>query len=236
MSEVGALSGCPIEVTARKPAIMSHDGVIQVEHQRRLLLTAMVVALTGCASSADRLAYRTAPERGRSDSLSAQRLNDAGLTLIEDGEFEKAEGKFRDALAQDLYHAPAHNNLGLVLLHTERHYEAAWEFEYAAKLAPNAVEPRQNLGLLLEEIGRIDRAIEEYESALTLDPNDAVSMRHLARAYVKSGEKQRRLKDLLEKLLLIPNDHQWDAWIRGQLIRVGRVDGDVAPFQDPASK
>lgn len=215
--------------------ITVHDAAAPSRIRGPVLLVWTLALAGGCAPGTTRLSYRTAPEPARRDSLSAQRLNDEGLEFVEDGKIGKAEEKFREALVQDLYHAPAHNNLGLVLLRTNRHYEAAWEFEYAAKLAAHAVEPRQNLGLLFEELGRIEMAIDEYESALTIDPSDATAMRHLARAYVKSGQKKKRLKELLEKLLLIPNDHQWDAWIRGQLIRVGRVDGEDHPFQPDTS-
>jgi len=40
----------------------------------------------------------------------------------------------------DSYYAPAHNNLGLTLLQSQRHYEAACQFDYAAKPMPHALE------------------------------------------------------------------------------------------------
>ncbi|MCH8243712.1 MAG: tetratricopeptide repeat protein, partial [Planctomycetes bacterium] len=88
--------------------------------------------------------------------------------------------------------------------------------------APNAVEPRQNLGVLYESLGRLPRATAEYESALEIDPNSVVTMRYLARAYVKSDENKKSLKQLLNKLLGIPQTHEWDEWLRGQVIRLGR--------------
>jgi Flp pilus assembly protein TadD len=157
------------------------------------------------------------------------------LALIKTQDLQGAEEKFREALEHDLYYAPAHNNLGLVLLQTERYYESAWEFDYAAKLAPESPEPRQNLGLLYENLGHVDQAAETYEAALEIDPDNVVAMRHLARAYVKNDRKDDLLKRLLEKLLMIPSDHQWDVWIRGQLVRLGRGDeGQEQPFgHDP---
>jgi Tfp pilus assembly protein PilF len=157
------------------------------------------------------------------ETSQAEILNNKGLNDIEDGDFDRAEANFRHAIEKDLYYAPAHNNLGLVLLKRERYYEAAWEFDSAAKLAPAEPEPWTNLGRLYERLGRMDQAVSEYEAALKLSPENFVAMRHLARAYVKAEHRDDRLKRLLERLLLIPGDVQWDAWARGQLIRLGRA-------------
>jgi len=142
-----------------------------------------------------------------------------------------AELHFREALEHDLYYAPAHNNLGLALLQTGRCYEAAWEFEYAAKLAPYSPEPRANLGLLYENTGRTDRAVSEYDSALAIDPSHVTAMRHLARVYVKTGHTGPRLKTVLEKLFQSPGDVEWDRWVRSQLIRLGRAEKSDEPFE-----
>lgn len=198
-----------------------------------ILATLMIVPACSSTRSASR--YRTVPMSPRRDSERAQRLNDQGLLHVEKDHLEKAERAFREALEQDLYYAPAHNNLGLVLLQTQRYYEAAWEFDYAAKLNPRAIEPRQNLGLLYENLGQLDRAVTEYEAALEIDPNHVVAMRHLARVYIKAGRQDNGLKDLLERLLHIPSDREWDVWIRGQLIRFGRAANEEQPFVvDPA--
>jgi tetratricopeptide (TPR) repeat protein len=198
-------------------------------------LAVLSVTVGGCASRSG-MRYRTVADRSQQDCRSAQRLNDAGLQWIEEGRVKEAEKKFRQSLEHDLYYAPAHNNLGLVLMRTERHYEAAWEFDYAAKLAPHAVEPRQNLALLYENLGRLDEAISEYENALEIDSQNAVTMRHLARAYVKVGRKDEKLGSLLDKLAHIPGDEPWDRWVRGQIIRLGR-DGTTTgqPFRIDSS-
>jgi len=199
------------------------------------ILATLMMIVPACSSTRSASRYRTVPIAPRRDSQRAQSLNDQGLLLVEKDNLEKAEQAFREALEQDLYYAPAHNNLGLVLLQTQRYYEAAWEFDYAAKLSPHAIEPRQNLGLLYENLGQLDRAATEYEAALEIDPNHVVAMRHLARAYVKAGRQDSGLRDLLERLLHIPSDREWDLWIRGQLIRLGRSDNEGQPFKlDPA--
>lgn len=193
----------------------------------RLAALTLSAALFACAPK-NHNGYRTLPQNSTRDTLKAQAFNDEGLRLIEEGEFDVAEAKFRAALAHDVYYASAHNNLGLVLLRSNRHYEAAWEFQYAAKLAPRTAEPRGNLGILYENIGRLDQAISEYEQALQIDPDSVETMGHLARAYVKTGQKKAELAKLLDDLLLLSDDGQWDFWVRGQLIRLGRSKNEKA--------
>jgi Tfp pilus assembly protein PilF len=178
--------------------------------------------------------YRTAPRLTERDPQAARCLNDKGLASVEKGEFDSAEKHFRGALEHDIYYAPAHNNRGLVLLHLHRYYEAAWEFDCAAKLAPDAAEPRVNLALVYEQTGRFPQAVTEYETALRISPDHAVAMRHLARAYVKAGRDDDQLRNLLEKLLLTPGEPQWDVWARSQIVRLGRTDqGQSLPKATP---
>jgi Flp pilus assembly protein TadD len=53
-----------------------------------------------------------------------------------DSEPEKAERLLREALTADLWHGPAHNDLGVIHLRRNELYEAASEFEWARKLMP----------------------------------------------------------------------------------------------------
>jgi len=192
-----------------------------------------MLVLGGCSAKQRGPSYQTVSQPPYQDSIAAQRLNDQGLAFVRKGDVKDAERKFREALEKDLYYAPAHNNLGLTLLESQRHYEAAWEFDYAAKLMPHAPEPRQNLGLVYESLGHLDEAITEYENALRIDPQNAVAMRHLARTCVKADQKGEKLKSVLEKLLLVSSDQQWDVWVRGQLIRLGRADTETQPLHSP---
>ncbi len=193
----------------------------------------LALILAGACTSRSRSPYHTAPHAQR-DTQAAQDCNAKGLTAVEKGEFENAEKHFRKSLEHDIYYAPAHNNLGLTLLHQHRYYEAAWEFDCAAKLAPDSPEPRINLALVYEETGRLSQAVSEYETALRIAPDHAVAMRPLARAYVKTGREDDELRQLLEKLLLSPGEPQWDVWTRSQIVRLGRTTPPAAPFPTPS--
>jgi Flp pilus assembly protein TadD len=112
---------------------------------------------------------------------------------------EEAEAILREALAADLYHGPAHNNLGVVYLRQGRLYEAANEFEWARKLMPGNPDPRFNLALTLERAGRTGEALAMYGTALEVEEGHLPSMQALARwaaARDRPAWQQRRVARL----------------------------------------
>jgi Flp pilus assembly protein TadD len=183
------------------------------------LIVLITSAVGGCQSRWRESPYETSKrvERLR-NSQTAQRLNDEGLKAVDAGELHEAEAAFRRALEADLFYGPAHNNLGLVHMKNEKLYDAAWEFEYAAKLMPHSAEPRNNLGLVMEKAGRLDDAIDAYEQALTIDTENPEIMGHLARAYIRQNQTPNRADPLLKKLTHQHPNHQWGQWAKSKLI------------------
>lgn len=112
-----------------------------------LVLAGLFVVLCGCTS------HRSGPysptEPARRDTAAAERLTREAAELIASNP-TKAEELLREALTADLFHGPAHNNLGVLFLNAGQLYEAAGEFEWARKLMPGHPDPRLNLGLALE--------------------------------------------------------------------------------------
>ena len=132
-----------------------------------LAVLALMAAVAGCSLLGNRakLDYRTAPPDPNHDTEAAKSLNDTALKLLEKGKLEKAEQTLQKALIADVNYGPAHNNLGKVYYCQEKHYLAAWEFEYAIKLMPERSEPLNNLGLVYEAVGKFNEAVEAYECA-----------------------------------------------------------------------
>jgi len=112
-----------------------------------------ILVLGGCCSSSVISAsdsYQPASETAR-NPLEAQRLTAEAASIMQDDP-TRAESILRQALAADLFHGPAHNNLGVLMLNSSppRLYEAAHEFEWAGKLMPGHPDPRHNLAMTLE--------------------------------------------------------------------------------------
>ena len=176
----------------------------------------IVAALSGTACrSAHPTAY-TPPKEEKRNTSKAERLTREAADLIY-SDPERAEALLREALAADIFHGPAHNDLGVVFLERAELYEAAHEFEWARKLMPGHPDPRINLALGMEEAGRNDDARAAYESALEVWPDHMAAMQGLAMLAIRNGEEETRLRGWLERIALAGEDDLWRAWARDRL-------------------
>lgn len=187
----------------------------------RLLFLALPFLAASCAS-------RSASPYGVSDPAAAARARDTAraeaLTReaagIIDAEPQRAESLLREALAADIFHAPAHNNLGVLLLARNDLYAAAEEFEWAKRLLPSHPDPRLNLAITLERAGRVDEAIESCRSALEVYPEHLPSVQALARMQVRHARTDDGTPRLLADIALRAETEHWREWARLEAIRV----------------
>lgn len=177
------------------------------------VLLLMLETVGGCASHGP---YRPA-DPTRRNTAKAEQLTRVAADLIASDPM-KAEKLLREALTADLYHGPAHNNLGVIYLNVGRLYEAAGEFEWARKLMPGHPDPRLNLGLVLEQGGRIDEAISTYESALEVAPEHLPTIQALVSCQLRYGRINENTPLLLEAITL-RGDSQWRRWAHEQQFR-----------------
>lgn len=180
-----------------------------------LILVMAIAGLWACASSSTS-PYRTPSEATR-DTVKAQRLTQQAADLIASDPV-KAEDLLRKALTADLYHGPAHNDLGVIYLERGQLYEAASEFEWARKLMPGHPDPRLNLGLTLERGGRVDEAIAAYDAALEVYPNHLPTIMALTRAQLRHNRPDHRTDDFLHEISL-RGDKQWRDWAMMQSLQ-----------------
>ncbi len=148
--------------------------------------------------------------------MEAQRLTLLAADLLE-RDPERAEDMLRRALTADLYHGPAHNNLGVIHLNRGALYEAAEEFEWARRLMPGHPDPRMNLALTLERAGRIDDALTEYAAALEAYPGHIEAVQALVRCQVRNARRDERTRDLLEEVSMRGTSPVWRDWARTTL-------------------
>jgi Flp pilus assembly protein TadD len=186
------------------------------------VLTAAVLAsslgLAGCGAS--RTSVYEPLSEGSRDTVKAQKLTQEAAAIMARHP-DKAERLLRDALTADLYHGPAHNNLGVLYLQQGRLYEAAGEFEWARKLMPGHPDPRMNLAMTLEAAGRGDEALANYQSALEVYPDYIPALQGLVRLQLKTGRTDERTADMLQDIALKGEDHQWREWAKVQGARHG---------------
>ena len=180
-----------------------------------LIISAL--ALTACASHKPASPYTAGSEEVRNPAK-ADQLNQKACDQL-DKDPVAAEKLLREALAADLYHGPAHNNLGTLLLRQGKLYEAAGEFEWAKRLLPGHPDPRLNLALTLEKAGRTDEAITAYRTALEVYPEHIQSMEALARLQVKSGHTDAETPHLLSEVAMRGESERWRQWARLEMAK-----------------
>ncbi|MEM7229247.1 MAG: tetratricopeptide repeat protein [Planctomycetota bacterium] len=131
----------------------------------------------------------------------------------------QAEELLRQALEADMFHGPAHNNLGVLFLQQDRLYEAAHEFEWARKLMPGHPDPRMNLALTLERAGRIDEAIQTYKAGLEVYTEHIPTIQALCRAQIQHNRIDAATCDHLAMIALEGATAEWRRWAKEQMIK-----------------
>jgi Flp pilus assembly protein TadD len=179
-----------------------------------LVVVASGAMLVGCSTTNRNSPYAPLTEADR-NSERAGRLTREAAALI-DRNPARAEELLRAALTADLYHGPAHNNLGVLYLKQGKLYEAASEFEWARKLMPGHPDPRMNLALTLERAGRTTDALAEYSRALEVHPEHLPTMKAMARLQLRSGRTDSRTVPMLEEIAFRSESEEWRNWARLQ--------------------
>jgi Tfp pilus assembly protein PilF len=172
---------------------------------------------SACATSTPIGPYSTTSAENRDESKATQLTRDA--VEIADKDPEKAETLLREALTSDLYHGPAHNDLGVLFFRQGKLYEAANEFEWARKLMPGSPDPRLNLALVLERAGQTKDAFAAYDSALEAAPEHVPTMQAYARLAVREGRHDDKTANALKLIALRGEDDAWRQWAQFEVAR-----------------
>lgn len=181
-----------------------------------LILLVVVTVGGGCGLTPDRT-HNGPSGSARNQQLAAELTEKATAFIVSDP--DKALQLLREAVEADLFHGPAHNNIGVLLLERGQLYEAAEEFDWARRLMPGHPDPRINLGISLERGGRVDDALEAYASALEVYPEHLPSMQALVRLQVRAGVHDAQTRDLLHQVVQ-RGDEPWRKWARSQIARL----------------
>jgi Tfp pilus assembly protein PilF len=187
--------------------------------RRAAVLLVALAVLAGAPGCSVRTNNPYEPPRAADrNPLRAQELTLQAADLI-DADPTKAEELLREALTADLFHGPAHNNLGVIYLKRGELYEAAHEFEWARKLMPGNPDPRMNLALTLERAGHVDDALAAYASALEVSPLHIPTLQALTRLQIRHNRADDRTQERLKEVALRGETEEWREWARYQIAR-----------------
>ena len=178
-------------------------------------ICSLVLILTGCGVTQSRLSEDESSSV-RNQQLAAE-LTQQATELIHSNP-DEALRLLRLAIEADLFHGPAHNNIGVILLGRGELYEAAEEFDWARRLMPGHPDPRINLGLALESGGKLDDALDAYASAIEVYPGHLPAMQAFARLRIRTGERDELTDELLSEIVY-RSDDTWKHWALTQLMQ-----------------
>ena len=104
-----------------------------------------------------------------------------GRTYQAKGETDEAMKAYAKAIEVNDLDAWSMNNLGLLLMDTQRFEEAVTWFTKASDVRPSVPSFHNNLGMALEHLGQFRAAATAYSDALSADPGYAKAKKNLAR-------------------------------------------------------
>ena len=148
----------------------------------------------------------------------AQELYAQALPLLTSDKVN-AEELLRKALDEDLYHGPAHNNLGVLLLEQGQIYQAVVEFEWARKLLPGHPDPRVNLAIALDRADKHNDAMEAAKSAIEVQPGNLPAIQTLAFIQVQNAITDEQTGALLATIAERSEDQEWREWARSERMK-----------------
>jgi len=99
-----------------------------------------------------------------------------------------------------------YNNLGVVMLETNRIPEAIENYKKALQLNPGMAEALDNLGVAYSMNGQIQEAIAQYEEVLKCDPHSALTHANLGNALSHEGRVEEAIEHYREALRTDPRN------------------------------
>jgi len=119
-------------------------------------------------------AFRILKQALKQYPLDARLVNQLGLVLMEAGNLQGAEERFKQAASYDKHYPDPWNNLGIVAQRRRTFSTACEYFRQAIAIAPNYPMAQGNLGLSLRELQKPNEALVYLQQAVNLDPASAV--------------------------------------------------------------
>jgi tetratricopeptide (TPR) repeat protein len=116
-----------------------------------------------------------------------------GNEFYRQGEFEKAEASYNEALALEPGNSIAKFNKASATSKLNKQDEAIKQFEDISQTSPEVQQKEQshyNKGAILSKQKKLEESIEAYKKALRLDPTDVQARENLQKALIELKKKQ----------------------------------------------
>lgn len=180
-----------------------HLGARQVMKRIDPYILASYLEVRGLEGALDVILYCLANEPRQDDPWA---YNLWGLILENEGKYERALERFRQAIELKDDFTLAYDNSGRVLTQLGRYSEAEAQFETATRIAPDDARLLASWGESLSLEGRFNEAIEKFELAVSKDPDNKYAYNKWGRALHRQGNSKSALEKFEKVVQLAPNN------------------------------
>ncbi len=187
------------------------------------IVCASAGALAGCGSSGRSTPSLVAPATMGASAAGISTAFDRAVAAQKAesaGRRDEAIALYREALKEYREFPAAWNNLGVILMDSERYLEAAECFAAASDLAPRDPRPAYNTGLSWDRAGYVNEAMEHYRESLARDGRYLPALRGSIRAERLMGKASSDTLERIRAALLLEQEEQWREWLELQRLRV----------------
>lgn len=154
-----------------------------------------------------------------------------GDVFAADGEYERAERHYREAIRTEPLFYKAHANLANLLLKAGRIDEAISHAAIATRLDPSNPRMHCNLARMYARRGDLDLAGRHYRRALELDPRNIGVAISLAKVLAQQGRHAAAARWYREYLRVKPGDVNARYELGRLLVFQGQVEAAAAAFK-----
>ncbi|MGD9904804.1 MAG: tetratricopeptide repeat protein, partial [Vicinamibacterales bacterium] len=199
LMEMSALRQAQGRLAEAFTLLQRHEALAPGDHHA-LVQQGKVLADLGRLAEAEAVLRRAVAVR---DTTAQYNL---GAVLDQQGRWDEARDRYRQALAIDPFNTSAMNNLAAGLDRRGATIEALAIFERAIAIAPDQADYYSNYGNALIQAGRLEDAVDALAVAIALDPRAANAHNNLGIAFAQ----QRRLdlaRQAFERALQIDPSH-----------------------------
>ena len=163
---------------------------------------------------------------------SARTLYNLGNALKRQGDLERAEARYREALRHEPGLPEAHNNLARCLESRGAGLDAIASYRRAVATAPSSWLYRSNLALALARGGELEEAEALLREAVRLRPDHAELLFNLGNVLLRNGLPDEAASTFLRALALDPGDARIHNNLGHLLLTLDDLDAAIRSFSE----
>lgn len=157
-----------------------------------------------------------------------------GVVALREGDFEKAQKYYQEALHLDPNDAGAYLNLGFTSLQLGRNADAIAAYQHVREIRPGDNNALQGLVFALSREDKLKEALRECDAAAFLDPNVGAPLAFKGLAYLMTNQPELAIQQI-QAAIQKDNPYRAHVLLGIAFIEKGDIDSALKKFEQLAS-